>query len=270
MNFHQKADTTMAASKERSKKGLKRKVVLPLVLLCLFFMQPLRQVKAQVLYEGGSNVQFLYGRNLERTGALATISLEHFGIYGAFEQFGFADTYNNVSLKSPNIYTEWFPKLSLSRATGSELKLGPLNDVLLGGGVNVLFGGEGDFFVYLAGTAFKFNMPGKGLLQVETYYYKQTGGEYDGTYQITPSWDIPFSVTDKVRLRARGFLDYIGDRGPGTTQLVTQPQLLLDMGNLWGKPDGVFFGSEWRYWHNVVGLEGVDESILQANLLFNF
>jgi nucleoside-specific outer membrane channel protein Tsx len=163
-----------------------------------------------------------------------------------------------------NSYRYW------SIIQSNALNLGPLSDVLLGGGVNVLFGGEGDFFVYLAGTVLKFDIPEPGLFQLETYYYKQTGGTYDGTYPITPSWDIPFSVTDKFRLRAPGFLDYIGDRGLDATQLVTQPQLLLDMGNFWGKPDAVFFRSEWRYWHNVVGLERVDESILQANLLFNF
>jgi nucleoside-specific outer membrane channel protein Tsx len=270
MTFPDKPNFRMTPSRQCANKVNGAKLFLPLMLFCFFFMQPFIQAKAQVLYQGGSNVQFLYGRDLNKSADLATISLEHFGMFGAIEHFGFADTYNDVSLKSPNIYSEWYPKLSLSRATGSQIKLGPISDVLLGGGMNVLFGGEADFFVYLAGGAFKFDIPGPGLLQLETHYYKQTGSEYNGTYQITPSWDIPLPVTDRFRLRVRGFLDYIGDRGPGTTQIITQPQLLVDLGSFRGKPDAVFFGTEWRYWHNVVGLEDVNEFILQANLLFNF
>lgn len=240
--------------------------------MLLFFMLTLlvnRQAEAQVIYQGGSNVQLLYGRDLKQRGDLATITTEHFGSYGAVEQFVFADLFNDVSLASPNLYMEWYPKVSLSRATGKEIKLGPISDVLLSGGINVLFGGTEDFFAYTAGPAFKFRIPGSGLLQLETYYYKQHGEAYDGTYQITPSWDIHLPVSERVRLRFRGFMDFIGDRGPGSTQYLTQPQLFLDLGNTWGKPDKIYLGSEWRYWNNIAGIEGLEESILQANLLFS-
>ena len=228
-----------------------------------------RQADAQVIYQGGSNVQLLYGRSLKQSGDLATITFEHFGSYGVFEQFGFADLFNDASLASPNMYLEWYPKVSLSRATGKEIKLGPISDVLLSGGLNVLFGGSEDFVVYTAGPAFRFRIPGSGLLQLETYYYKQHGEEYEGTYQITPSWDVALPVSETVRLRFRGFMDFIGDRGPGSTQYLTQPQLFLDLGALRGKPGKVYLGSEWRYWNNVAGIEGLEESILQANLLIS-
>ncbi|MBF8965038.1 hypothetical protein I0P70_17455 [Pontibacter sp. FD36] len=226
------------------------------------------QAMAQVNYKGGSNVQLLYGRDLNQSGQLATVTLEHFGDLGAFEQFGFADLFNNASLAAPNLYMEWYPKLSLSRASGRSIGIGPISDVLVGGGINVLLGGEEDFFVYTAGPAFKFRLPGQGLLQLETYYYKQHGSEYSGTYQFTPSWDIPIPLSERLRFRFRGFMDFIGDRGPGTTQYLTQPQLHVDLGNFWDKPGKVYVGSEWRYWRNVVGIAGLDESILQANVLF--
>jgi nucleoside-specific outer membrane channel protein Tsx len=235
------------------------------VLALLFF----NQAQAQVNYKGGSNVQLLYGRSLNQSGQLSTITFEHFGDLGVFEHFGFADLFNDASLAAPNMYLEWYPKLSLSRATGREVSLGPISDVLMGGGINVLFGGAEDFFVYTAGPAFKFRLPGQGLLQLETYYYKQHGAEYKGTYQITPSWDVPLPVSERVRFRFRGFMDFIGDRGPGTTQYLTQPQFFIDMGGLWDKPGKVYVGSEWRYWRNVVGIEGLNESILQANVLFS-
>ncbi|CAM3801069.1 hypothetical protein POKO110462_20390 [Pontibacter korlensis] len=244
--------------------GIRRLVFFSVLLLLIFC----RTAQAQVMYTGGSNLQLLYGRHLNQSGDMATITFEHFGMRGAFEHFGFADLSNNVSLQSPALYAEWYPKVSLSRATGSEVRLGPVNDVLLGGGVNVLFGGTEDFFVYLLGPAFKFALPGQGLLQLETYYYKQHGSEYNGTFQITPSWDVKLPASEIIHLRFRGFMDFIGDRGPGAAQYLTQPQLFLDLGNLKGKPGRVYAGTEWRYWHNVVGLRDVNESILQVNLLF--
>ena len=244
-----------------------KKISLRLFFVGTFLLN--QAVQAQVIYQGGSNLQFLYGRDLKQAGDLATITVEHFGSYSVFEHFGFADLYNDVSLKSPNLYLEWYPKVSLSRVTGREIKSGPISDVLLAGGINVLFGGTNDFFVYTVGPAFRFRIPGSGLLQLETYYYKQHGPQYDGTYQFTPSWDISLPVSEKVRLRFRGFMDFIGDRGPGTTQYLTQPQIFWDLGNNWAKPGKIFLGSEWRYWNNVAGIRGLDESILQANLLFN-
>ncbi|NDK57408.1 hypothetical protein [Pontibacter fetidus] len=237
------------------------------LLLTGFLLLSSTTANAQVIYRGGSDVQLLYGRNLIQKGDLATITVEHFGDYGAFEHFGFTDLSNDVSLKSPDMYLEYYPKVSLGRATGTEFKFGPISDVLLGAGINVLFGGPEDFFAYLVGPAFKFGVP--GLLQLETYYYKQHGAAYNGTYQLTPSWDIPLAFSETVQFRFRGFMDFIGDRGPGSTQYLTQPQLLLDLGAIKSKPGKVYFGSEWRYWNNVAGIKDLDESILQANLLFN-
>lgn len=252
--------------------GIKEvKLLLKLTVISFFYLLPVREASAQVSYEANSNVQLLYGKNLDRAGKdLATITLEHFGTYGAVEQFGFADIFNSISLESPEIYVEWYPKVSLGRASGSDIQIGPLSDVLLGSGINVLFGGEGDFFVYVAGPVWKFEIPGFDLFQLETYYYRQIGEGLSGTYQITPSWDIPLPITDKYRLRTRGFTDFIGDRGSGRAQFIAQPQILLDIGNLWNKPGGVYFGTEWRYWRNVAGAEEINESIIQSNLLIHF
>lgn len=250
------------------KAGMRLRQILHFMLFICFLFQS-RQVEAQESYETNSNVQLLYGRDLDNAAkGLATITLEHFGAYGALEHFGFADIYNNINLESPDLYVEWYPKVSVMPGRGN--KIGPLSDILLGSGINVLFGGEGDFFVYLAGPVWKFDITGIDLFQLETYYYRQVGEEFDGTYQITPSWDIPLPLTDRYRLRTRGFIDFIGDRGPGTTQLVTHPQLLLDIGNLLYRPGGIYFGTEWRYWRNVLGVKGVSESIIQTNLLIHF
>lgn len=56
------------------------------------------------------NAQLLYGPDLQQRGELATLTFEHFGDYRALEHFGFADLSNDVSLKSPDLYLEWYPK----------------------------------------------------------------------------------------------------------------------------------------------------------------
>ena len=52
------------------------------------------------------------------------------------------------------------------------------------------------------------------------------------------------------------------------TFLLAQPQLLLDLGNLWGAKDKLFAGVEYQYWHNKFGVDGVDESLPQVMLLW--
>ena len=37
------------------------------------------------------------------------------------------------------------------------------------------------------------------------------------------------------------------------------PQLLLDVGNLWGAEDRLYAGVEYQVWRNKFGIEGADE-----------
>ena len=70
--------------------------------------------------------------------------------------------------------------------------------------------------------------------------------------------------------RFRGFVDLIGPEGERSAQLLTQPQLLVDLGRLWGTKDKLFAGVEYQYWHNKFGVDGVDESLPQVMLLWQF
>jgi nucleoside-specific outer membrane channel protein Tsx len=250
---------------------MRKKVLLHLILIALLGFIPYKNAMAQTQYKGSSNMQFLYGYDLSPADTdLATLTLEHVGSYGLAEHFGFADILKEINRENPTVYIEWYPKISLGRAMGKGGKMGLLNDVLLGGGINTLFGGDSDFLVYLAGPVWKFNIPGFNLFQLETYYYRQSNfkeNDFRGTYQITPSWDVPFQIHDQFKFRARGFVDFIGDRGPGKSQIIAQPQFLLDIGNFWNKPDNFFFGTEWRHWRNIAGKEGMNESIIQLELL---
>ncbi|MEX0780827.1 MAG: hypothetical protein WD491_10090 [Balneolales bacterium] len=243
--------------------------VIQSILLGLAVMTPI-YVNAQTGYQGSINLHLLYGEDFVPAGTdLATLTTEHSGSFGAFEQFGFVDYFHETNTGETSAHTEWYPKVSLSRANGGDVGIGPLSDILLGGGINADFIEGDNPWVWLVGPTWKFTIPGFDNLQLETYYYKQEGIEgedFEGTYQITPSWDITLPVSDQWRIRLTGFTDFIGDRGPGVSQVITQPQFLVDISNLWDNPGSIYAGTEWHYWRNQGGVEGVTESVPQLAL----
>lgn len=227
------------------------------------------EVNGQVRYEGNSNVQLLFGRDFGTNDQYrSTTTLEHLGTLGAFEHFGFTDFYYDLPQEFFRAYLEWYPKISVERALNNEINIGPLNDVLLGGGTNILFAEGSDFFVWLIGPVWKFNIPGFNLFQVETYFYKQNN--VSGTYQITPSWAVSVPITERIIFRTRGFVDFIGGHGLGATQIIAQPQFHIDLGNVFGNSERIYLGTEWHYWKNVGGEPGFNESIPQFQLMVQF
>lgn len=221
-------------------------------------------------YDGSYSVDLLYGQDFNPPDTeIGTVTLNHSATYGAAEQYGFIDIFYSIESEEISAHFEWYPKLSLSRLKNERVGFGPVEDVLLGGGINADFWGESDLFVWLVGPVWNFSIPGFESFQLETYYYKQTNeSEFDGTYQITPSWDILIPISE-LRLRLTGFADFIGDRGPGTNQIITQPQFLIDVGNFWNDPGRIFTGIEYHYIHNVGGEEGVNESVVQFGLIID-
>lgn len=240
-----------------------------LLLLVTSLLLRIESLQAQAPYSGASNIQLLYGQNVRQPNSgLTTATFEHFGKYGSFEHFGFADFFHIPETNTFNVYSEWYPKISLSRLTNKEMKAGPLTDILIGTGYNALIRNLEEFFVVVGGFVWLFDIPGFTLSQLETYLYQHLG--YPLSYQITYAWDVSIPVTEKFILRTRGFIDYIGPYGSYRRQIITQPQLLLDLGALWESEGILFAGSEWRYWNNFQGEQGSIESIPQFNILFQF
>lgn len=234
--------------------------------MLLFFLVFSTLLSGQNTYTGMSNIQLLYGEDIaSRDISLTTLTVEHVGSYGMFEQFGFADFFYNHTADNFDIYIEYYPKIIVFE---EKLKLKPLSKILMGGGINTLVKNTDDFFVILGGPVWQFDVPGFNLFQLETYLYHHI--DFDTSFQLTYSWDVPVQISEKVKLRVRGFIDYIGPYTSYEPQVVTQPQLLFDTGNLWNDPGKLFIGMEWRYWHNFAGQEGVTESLPQLEILFGF
>jgi nucleoside-specific outer membrane channel protein Tsx len=215
-----------------------------------------------------TNLQVLYGDHFEEQAERrTTATLEHFSTWAYGDNFFFFDsTFAHEGDRDVLLYGEYYPRFSLGRITGKKLSVGPLSDVSVALGVNA---GSDDFRVLLGGLGLNFEVPGFDVFQVDAYAYDQNNSP--ATYQVTWTWDTTFDATESLRLRFRGFIDYIGDRGSaGESQIVAQPQLLVDVGNFWNRPDVLFVGTEYFYWHNKFGIEGVTDDVVQAELLWFF
>jgi nucleoside-specific outer membrane channel protein Tsx len=89
------------------------------------------------------------------------------------------------------------------------------------------------------------------------------------TFQLTPSWSLPFSLAG-AGLSFTGFADFIGSHGDCASQVLTQPELRLDISRMWGKPGVLQAGVQWHYWHNKYGVDGVDDSVVMPVLFWAF
>jgi nucleoside-specific outer membrane channel protein Tsx len=131
-------------------------------------------------------------------------------------------------------------------------------------------------FVYLPGLTLDIKVPGFQFFSLGMYAYidrGRFGGQDNGcnatTYQITPSWSLPFAIA-AARLRFDGFIDFIGSHGGCASQTLSQPTIKVDLGSFGGKPNRLFAGIEWVYWRNKFGISGFSQSAPQALVMWVF
>ena len=176
-------------------------------------------------------------------------------------------------------YAEWFPSASISKMTGADLSVGILNDVSLTMGINAGRKSTGsDPLVYLPGLTFDLKLPGFAFFSLGTYAYIDQGQVNNGDSnnchspgaQVTPSWLLPFSVGG-ADFQFGGFIDFITAHGNCASQVVSQPQLTMDVGKMLGATPGKFYaGVEYQYWNNKFGFEGMDEHFPQVMAAYKF
>ncbi len=211
------------------------------------------------------NAQLLYGSGfkLGRDRA-ATFTGEWVNAWRYGENFAFVDVARPLGGEA-GTYAEWLPRLSLSSVSGREISAGPVRDVLLAGNIK---SGDG-FRSYLVGAGVSLDLPGFNFFNVNGFR-RNDSGVPGSTWQLNMSWNRTF-ITGAMHWEFGGFLNWAAAEGaPGTgvyshPNLLTQPQLLFDLGRLLGgDPDRIYAGVEWQVWRNKFGVDGFDESVLQA------
>ena len=167
-------------------------------------------------------------------------------------------------------YAEWYPSASLSKLSGAKLSGGPLRDVSATLAFNAGTKSTGAApFVFLPGLTFDLNLPGFKFFSVGAFAYVDRGrisgadnGCHSTSYKVTPAWSLPFSI-GAVKLSFDGFAHFIGSHGQCARQILTQPQLKMDLGAVRSKPGKLYVGVEWQRWDNKFGIDGLDESFPQ-------
>ncbi len=223
------------------------------------------------------DIQGLYGTSFREPGvhedvAKGTATLENSSAWSWGSNYFFLDYLRSDShdQNATEFYGEWYPSASITRITGKPRRLPFLRDVLLTMGFNAGSKNTGAApLVFLPGFTFDLNLPAFQFFSVGTYVYIDRGrmngtgnGCNQSTYQITPSWSLPFAL-GKARFRFDGFVDFIGAHGQCASQIVSQPTIKLDVGNFRGAPDKLLAGVEWAYWKNKYGISGLNQTAPQ-------
>jgi nucleoside-specific outer membrane channel protein Tsx len=203
--------------------------------------------------------QYLYGSNWQLGAKRKDIlTLEHADGWALGDNYLFVDVAHIANQEDvTSIYGEWQPRFSLSKILGVNLDAGPLHDILETN--RLAFGGG--FLAYLFGGAVDLNIP--GFSYWHQHFFARKDIHLDGiTWQITSEWSVPIEL-GPIRLLQDGFIHFIGPEGSSHFNIITQPQLLLDIGHFGGYTDQLLVGVEFDWRHNEYGISGQNEAVPQ-------
>jgi nucleoside-specific outer membrane channel protein Tsx len=232
-----------------------------------------------------SNIQVLYGATFQEPGISEDVNKSIFTFENTaagqwWSSYLFVDvlrSWSDADANAKEVYGEWYPSLSLRKLSGSKPAEGFVRDVSVTMGLNTGVRSTGPApFVVLPGVTFDLNVPGFKFLSVGAFAYIDRGqfqGQPTGcratTFQVTPSWSLPFKLGD-AGLSFDGFVDFIGSHGGCEAMVLSQPQLKFDLSALWHKPGQLHLGVEWDYWHNKYGIAGLEDKVLLPLLVWVF
>lgn len=224
--------------------------------------------------------QFQYGKldNAFAPGAqdVFILTLQHASGWKYGDNFFFVD----LSMPEDDnfdAYAEIYPNLSLGKITGKDLKIGPIRDFGILGGLN--FAADANVLVWLPGVRLAWDLPGFAFANTDfmAYLTDNTGGE-GAAPKEDDSWMVDFNFATKTlelgptKWNLEGHVEYVAARdnefGETKDWVLAQPQLRLDLGDLVGLPANTLFaGFEYQYWRNKLGSD-TDENAIQALLVW--
>ncbi len=212
-----------------------------------------------------SNVELLKGNNYE-LGATDRTILTYENALG----FDYGDSFFFVDVTEPtgsgtSFYSEFSPRFSLGKISGSDMSFGVVKDVMI---ATTLEMGDG-VHAKLIGIGLPLKLDGFAFADVNFYLrksYNDAFGSSDPGMQLTLVWKRPFSI-GSTKWSFEGFLDYAfgedGGDNPKTNNIITAPRLLMNLGS-------VEVGVEYQIWRNKFGIDGVDENVAQAMVKWVF
>ena len=234
------------------------------------------------IFEWSNNeIQYLYGNGYRKPNnpnqiSQSTITITHADRWSLGRNFFFMDTYISDAGQSPQttVYGEAYSYLTLGKILGKDLSLGLFKDINAVTGFNAgetINSTRSSSRIFLYGLSLEFKLPGFKLFNLDVLQHDQFETLPNGnSWQFTPIWIFPFSIAG-TKWSLEGFTDFIGKKNPGYAfNILAQPQLRLDIGDLLGKSGHFYAGLEYQYWHNKYGIQGLNDNLPQALLLFKY
>jgi nucleoside-specific outer membrane channel protein Tsx len=230
------------------------------------------------------DVQILHGSQFNEpfnpnSVAKNTVTFRNSSRWSWGSSYFFVDTVRSDSndQNATEVYAKWYPSASLSKLTGTSLSAGWLRDVSATLGLNAGTKSTGAApFAFLPGVTLHLKLPGFDFFSLGTYAYIDRGhlngtsnGCHNATYQVTPSWSLPFEF-GAAKFNFDGFIDFIGSHGDCVRQILAQPQLKLDIGSFFAKPNKISMGIKWQYWDSKFGIKDLNENFPQIVVQWTF
>lgn len=250
------------------------------VLLLALFLAALNVAGADFVQWSNTEIQYLHGGNYQEPGkpndvgqSIITINHSHGWAYG--RNFFFMDVLFTDAGQAPqtNLYGEFYSTFSLAKILGRDLSFGIVKDFGATLGVNLgenMDSPQSGFRAWLYGVTVDFDLPGFDYFNVDFLRQRVTETADIGTsWQITPVWKLPFEIAG-TKWSFEGFADFIAENHYAARQTLAQPQLRLDVGDLFGNSGHLYLGIEYQYWHNKYGIKGLHDNVPQALLLWRF
>ncbi|WP_163933470.1 DUF5020 family protein [Paraferrimonas sp. SM1919] len=201
-------------------------------------------------------------------------TLEHAGAYNWGKSFFFMDRFiDNNNVIGNQTYTEVGLDFSLSNLFNTKLENAVIKDAYLvtqwenANPVNT--------DNLLAGVGVRWNVDWATFIDTNVYYRIQdkNGIGTENNMQLTTAWSIPFSVAS-TKWTFDGFFDYAtahkNNFGDVEATFHTQPQIKLDLGDLWGTSNKYYVGMEVDIWRNKYGQKDINETTPQLMVQVNF
>jgi nucleoside-specific outer membrane channel protein Tsx len=210
------------------------------------------------IYWSDTSLTGLYGKGFEvDPNEQTTITFEHvhgskigdFFMFVDFQKFhGTAPGQDDKTW-----YGEISPRLSFGKIFGKDLSYGPIKDVLLA--ATYERGEDPDVAeAALLGLGFDLNVGNSGFSFAQVNIYGRNeltegarGGVHDA--QVTLVTARPFEI-GKAKFLVDGYIDWVLGLGSQDWNLHVNPQVSMDVGNIWGAPNKFYVGAEIDLWWN--------------------
>ncbi len=218
-----------------------------------------------------TSVSVLTGWGYELPGDhLSAFTLENSNGWIGGDFYGFVDVrkQHDHPVNTNTWYGELSPRFSLVKMADLALRGGFVKDLLI---ATTWERGEDGNESYLIGAGVSVDIPSFRFFKANLYARKDKsrGAGFDDM-QFTFAWRYPFQLGN-YQLVTGGTSDFVFGWGPRERNLHIVPQLLLDVGEMHGKPGKYYLGLEFDYWINQFGVPNspaLDTNQLGGSLIF--